>query len=65
MKSRWPIEVLMRNLSLITVSNQLGDVDTTKLPEASALNVPGDKDGKVLMIRNQGKVEAYQVYGFI
>ncbi|KAI5451503.1 hypothetical protein NCC49_001806 [Naganishia albida] len=39
---------------------QVGDIKHTDLPGMEALGRPGKKDGEVLMIKNNGKVEAYQ-----
>jgi phospholipase A-2-activating protein len=41
-------------------SNQVGDVDKTKLPGLDALNKQGSKDGQVLMVRAGALVEAHQ-----
>ncbi|KAJ9121468.1 hypothetical protein QFC22_002084 [Naganishia vaughanmartiniae] len=39
---------------------QVGDIKHTDLPGMEGLSRPGKKDGEVLMIKNNGKVEAYQ-----
>lgn len=39
----------------------VGDVKKTDLPGKEALNNPGQKQGAILMINNNGQVEAYQV----
>ncbi|KAL2918869.1 WD repeat protein Lub1 [Polyrhizophydium stewartii] len=41
-------------------SNQVGDVNKDKLPGLDALNVMGDKDGQVKMVRVGDIVEAHQ-----
>ena len=38
----------------------IGDLNTEKLPGPEALEVPGEKDGQTLMIKQQGVVEVYQ-----
>lgn len=40
---------------------QVGDVKHTDLPGLEALGKPGNKEGQVIMVKNNGKVEAYQV----
>ncbi|KAI8817194.1 WD40-repeat-containing domain protein [Fimicolochytrium jonesii] len=41
-------------------SNQVGDVDKSKLPGLDALNKQGTKDGQVIMINFGGSIEAHQ-----
>ncbi|KAJ3052219.1 hypothetical protein HK097_006687 [Rhizophlyctis rosea] len=41
-------------------SNQVGDVDKSKLPSLDALNQPGKKDGEVKMVRVGNAAEAHQ-----
>jgi len=39
----------------------MGNIQKDKLPDISALSVPGTKDEVVKMFRNGDKVEAHQV----
>jgi phospholipase A-2-activating protein len=41
-------------------SNQVGDLDKSKVAGVEALSIPGTKEGEVKMVRNGGMVEAYQ-----
>ena len=41
-------------------SNQVGDVDKSKLPGLDALNEPGKKDGEVKMVRAGNAAEVHQ-----
>lgn len=40
-----------------------GQQRTTDLPGLEALGRGGKKEGEVIMVKNEGKVEAYQVSG--
>ena len=42
----------------------MGDLDKSKLKGLDALNVPGEKEGEVKMVRSGENVDAYQVYHF-
>ncbi|KAI8920303.1 WD40-repeat-containing domain protein [Powellomyces hirtus] len=44
-------------------SNQVGDVDKSKLPGIEALERPGQKEGQVIMVNIGGSVEAHQWNG--
>ncbi|TYJ54476.1 hypothetical protein B9479_004895 [Cryptococcus floricola] len=52
----WEGEVKGRQLD----KSQVGDVKHSDLPGMEALGREGKKDGQVLMIKNNGQVEAYQ-----
>ncbi|ODO08391.1 phospholipase A-2-activating protein [Cryptococcus wingfieldii CBS 7118] len=52
----WDAEVKGRQLD----KSQVGDVKHSDLPGMEALGREGKKDGQVLMINNNGQVEAYQ-----
>nr|ODO04023.1 phospholipase A-2-activating protein [Cryptococcus depauperatus CBS 7855] len=52
----WDEEIKNRQLD----KSQIGDVKHSDLPGTEALNREGKKDGQVLMIKNNGIVEAYQ-----
>ena len=41
--------------------SQVGDVKHSDLPGMEALGREGKKDGQVIMIKNNGQVEAYSV----
>ena len=41
-------------------SNQVGDIDKSKLPGVDALNVMGKKEGEVKMVKHGNAVEAHQ-----
>lgn len=40
--------------------NQIGDVNKEKLQGPEALNQPGKSEGQVIMVNNNGTVEAHQ-----
>ncbi|KAJ3028528.1 hypothetical protein HDV00_010188 [Rhizophlyctis rosea] len=46
--------------STVIPSNQVGDVDKSKLPGVGALQEPGKKDGEVKMVRVGNAAEAHQ-----
>lgn len=54
--SAWMTSVQNRQIN----KAQIGDVKHTDLAGPEALAKPGKKEGQVLMIKNNGKVEAYQ-----
>ena len=41
--------------------SQVGDVKQSDLPGIEALGREGKKDGQIMMLKNEGKVEAYSV----
>ncbi|ORY26315.1 putative phospholipase A-2-activating protein [Naematelia encephala] len=55
-QEKWEKEVSSRQLD----KSQVGDVKKSDLPGMEALGREGKKDGQVLMIKNDGQVEAYQ-----
>ncbi|WWC89009.1 uncharacterized protein L201_003926 [Kwoniella dendrophila CBS 6074] len=55
-RAEWDKEVSGRQLD----KSQIGDVKQSDLPGFEALGREGKKDGQVLMIKNNGVVEAYQ-----
>ncbi|WVR06773.1 hypothetical protein IAU60_003808 [Kwoniella sp. DSM 27419] len=55
-REAWDKEVSGRQLD----KSQIGDVKQSDLPGIEALGREGKKDGQVLMIKNNGVVEAYQ-----
>ncbi|WWC62195.1 uncharacterized protein I303_104790 [Kwoniella dejecticola CBS 10117] len=55
-RAEWDKEVSGRQLD----KSQVGDVKQSDLPGIEALGREGKKDGQVLMIKNNGVVEAYQ-----
>ncbi|WVQ79673.1 hypothetical protein IAT38_001773 [Cryptococcus sp. DSM 104549] len=55
-REAWDKEVGSRQLD----KSQIGDVKHSDLPGMEALGREGKKDGQVLMIKNNGVVEAYQ-----
>ncbi|CAD6591032.1 MAG: hypothetical protein TREMPRED_005963 [Tremellales sp. Tagirdzhanova-0007] len=58
-RAEWDKEVGGRQLD----KSQVGDVKHSDLPGMEALGREGKKDGQVLMIKNNGVVEAYQWSG--
>lgn len=46
---------------MLTDRSQVGDVKHSDLPGMEALGREGKKDGQVIMIKNNGQVEAYSV----
>lgn len=54
--SAWMTSVQNRQIN----KAQVGDIKHTDLAGPEALAKPGQKEGQVLMIKNNGKVEAYQ-----
>ncbi|WRT66660.1 uncharacterized protein IL334_003620 [Kwoniella shivajii] len=58
-RAAWDKEVSGRQLD----KSQIGDVKQSDLPGIEALGREGKKDGQVLMIKNNGVVEAYQWSG--
>jgi len=46
-------------------TNQIGDVDKSKLPGLERLALDGKKDGEVVMVRNGQLVEAHQVLNYL
>ncbi|WVF71170.1 hypothetical protein IAT40_005968 [Kwoniella sp. CBS 6097] len=55
-RTAWDKEVSSRQLD----KSQIGDVKQSDLPGIEALGREGKKDGQVIMIKNNGVVEAYQ-----
>ncbi|WWC94553.1 hypothetical protein V866_001399 [Kwoniella sp. B9012] len=55
-RAEWDKEVSGRQLD----KSQVGDVKQSDLPGIEALGREGKKDGQVIMIKNNGVVEAYQ-----
>ncbi|WVQ99687.1 hypothetical protein IAU59_006826 [Kwoniella sp. CBS 9459] len=55
-RATWDKEVSSRQLD----KSQIGDVKQSDLPGIEALGREGKKDGQVIMIKNNGVVEAYQ-----
>ena len=46
---------------MLMARSQVGDVKHSDLPGMEALGREGKKDGQVIMIKNNGQVEAYSV----
>jgi phospholipase A-2-activating protein len=59
--SKTEIEVFEAAIASSSIpSNQVGDLDKSKVAGVEALSVPGMKEGEVKMVKNSGMVEAYQ-----